>query len=238
MALPYTASAPARPSKPSRRSSSTSSKLARQTFTSRSARSSPSTLLAQMAPQVRQSWMETSRCTTWDWASACSMTRTRTMMKMRVRTSSCVRSFAHSARRCSDQHTLVGIHPASSRRTRSRTGEQGGARNRWFPPPAVRHFYSRNLLSYSRFLSRRSAKAGKTTGAAADTEYRAVLDHLVADLLATLRLPEWPGAEVLLTTLCRSMVRACAISASHQAHALLRRWRLSPTRRARTRTTR
>ncbi|KAK4330559.1 Sister chromatid cohesion protein 2 [Rhodotorula toruloides] len=63
--------------------------------------------------------------------------------------------------------------------------------------------------------------AGKTTGAAADTEYRAVLDHLVADLLATLRLPEWPGAEVLLTVLCRSMMATLADSkSSHENNAL------------------
>lgn len=55
--------------------------------------------------------------------------------------------------------------------------------------------------------SHRAAKAGKTSGVAADAEYRAVLDHLVADLLATLHLPEWPGSDILLTTLCRSMVK-------------------------------
>ncbi|CDR46094.1 RHTO0S12e00276g1_1 [Rhodotorula toruloides] len=71
------------------------------------------------------------------------------------------------------------------------------------------------------FLLQRSAKAGKTTGAAADTEYRAVLDHLVADLLATLRLPEWPGAEVLLTVLCRSMMATLADpKSSHENNAL------------------
>ncbi|GEM10950.1 cohesin loading factor subunit SCC2 [Rhodotorula toruloides] len=71
------------------------------------------------------------------------------------------------------------------------------------------------------FLLQRSAKAGKTTGAAADTEYRAVLDHLVADLLATLRLPEWPGAEVLLTVLCRSMMATLADPKnSHENNAL------------------
>ncbi|TKA56971.1 hypothetical protein B0A53_01372 [Rhodotorula sp. CCFEE 5036] len=55
------------------------------------------------------------------------------------------------------------------------------------------------------FLLQRAAKAGKTSGVAADAEYRAVLDHLVSDLLATLHLPEWPGSDILLTTLCRSM---------------------------------
>lgn len=57
-----------------------------------------------------------------------------------------------------------------------------------------------------------AAKAGKTSGVAADSEYRAVLDHLVADLLATLHLPEWPGSTLLLSTLCRSMVRLFAVS--------------------------
>ncbi|BGP35332.1 Sister chromatid cohesion protein 2 [Rhodotorula toruloides] len=73
----------------------------------------------------------------------------------------------------------------------------------------------------SGFLLQRSAKAGKTTGAAADSEYRAVLDYLVADLLATLRLPEWPGAEVLLTVLCRSMMATLADPKnSHENNAL------------------
>ncbi|BGP51653.1 Sister chromatid cohesion protein 2 [Rhodotorula kratochvilovae] len=71
------------------------------------------------------------------------------------------------------------------------------------------------------FLLQRAAKAGKTTGAAADTEYRAVLDKLIADLLATLHLPEWPGAEVLLTVLCRSMMATLADPKStHESNAL------------------
>ncbi|KPV73441.1 uncharacterized protein RHOBADRAFT_55179 [Rhodotorula graminis WP1] len=71
------------------------------------------------------------------------------------------------------------------------------------------------------FLLQRAAKAGKTTGATADTEYRAVFDHLVADLLATLHLAEWPGAEVLLTVLCRSMMATLADSKStHESNSL------------------
>ncbi|GJN94290.1 hypothetical protein Rhopal_007364-T1 [Rhodotorula paludigena] len=71
------------------------------------------------------------------------------------------------------------------------------------------------------FLLQRAAKAGKTTGASADTEYRAVLDNLIADLLATLRLPEWPGSELLLSVLCRSMMATLADSKStHEVNAL------------------
>ncbi|GAA6048643.1 hypothetical protein JCM3770_001996 [Rhodotorula araucariae] len=71
------------------------------------------------------------------------------------------------------------------------------------------------------FLMQRAAKAGKTTGAAADTEYRAVLDNLIADLLVTLHLPEWPGAEVLLTVFCRSMMATLADPKStHESNAL------------------
>ncbi|GAA5903419.1 hypothetical protein JCM8208_001915 [Rhodotorula glutinis] len=71
------------------------------------------------------------------------------------------------------------------------------------------------------FLLQRAAKAGKTTGASADTEYRAVFDHLVADLLATLHLAEWPGSEVLLTVLCRSMMATLADSKStHESNSL------------------
>ncbi|GAA5844309.1 hypothetical protein JCM9279_001763 [Rhodotorula babjevae] len=71
------------------------------------------------------------------------------------------------------------------------------------------------------FLLQRAAKAGKTTGATADAEYRAVFDHLVADLLATLHLAEWPGSEVLLTVLCRSMMATLADSKStHESNSL------------------
>ncbi|GAA5983631.1 hypothetical protein JCM10908_000358 [Rhodotorula pacifica] len=71
------------------------------------------------------------------------------------------------------------------------------------------------------FLLQRAAKAGKAAGVAADAEYRAVLDHLVSDLLATLHLPEWPGSNILLVTLCRSMMATLADpKASHENNAL------------------
>lgn len=69
--------------------------------------------------------------------------------------------------------------------------------------------------------SHRAAKAGKTSGVAADAEYRAVLDHLVSDLLATLHLPEWPGSDILLTTLCRSMVSILGLPSNRSRISLL-----------------
>ncbi|GAA6021361.1 hypothetical protein JCM10207_002022 [Rhodosporidiobolus poonsookiae] len=71
------------------------------------------------------------------------------------------------------------------------------------------------------FLLQRSAKAVKTASGTADAEYRAVLDHLINDLLATLHLPEWPGAEVLLGVCCRSMMATLADpKSSHEVNAL------------------
>ncbi|GAA5904538.1 hypothetical protein JCM6882_004901 [Rhodosporidiobolus microsporus] len=71
------------------------------------------------------------------------------------------------------------------------------------------------------FLLQRSAKAGKTASGTADSEYRAVLDHLITDLLATLHLPEWPAAEVLLGVCCRSMMATLADPKStHEGNAL------------------
>ncbi|GAA6060785.1 hypothetical protein JCM10212_005434 [Sporobolomyces blumeae] len=70
-------------------------------------------------------------------------------------------------------------------------------------------------------LLQRSSKAGKTASGTADSEYRAVLDHLVADLLSTLHLPEWPGAEFLLAVFCRSLMSTLSDSKStHEVNAL------------------
>ncbi|GAA5926432.1 cohesin-loading factor complex subunit SCC2 [Sporobolomyces koalae] len=55
-------------------------------------------------------------------------------------------------------------------------------------------------------LLERSSKVGKSAAGTADSEYRKVLDNLVVDLLATLHLPEWPGAEVFLGVFCRYMI--------------------------------
>ncbi|GAA5948648.1 hypothetical protein JCM10213_003568, partial [Rhodosporidiobolus nylandii] len=71
------------------------------------------------------------------------------------------------------------------------------------------------------FLLQRAAKAGKTASGTADSEYRAVLDHLISDLLAVLHLPEWPGADVLLGVLCRSMMATLADPKStHEGNSL------------------
>ncbi|GAA5873259.1 hypothetical protein JCM8547_008616 [Rhodosporidiobolus lusitaniae] len=71
------------------------------------------------------------------------------------------------------------------------------------------------------FLFQRAAKAGKTAADSNDSGYRVVFDHLINDLLATLHLPEWPGAEVLLGVCCRSMMATLADpKSSHESNAL------------------
>jgi len=123
--------------------------------------------------------------------------------------------FAHSDR------AVIGPAPAQRR---ARHVEQGSEDDCRVPRPAVRA-PSSPRCSFASALMRSAvhsaAKAGKTTGAAADTEYRAVLDSLIADLLATLHLAEWPGSEVLLTVLCRSMMATLADPKStHESNAL------------------
>ncbi|GAA5984976.1 hypothetical protein JCM11641_005602 [Rhodosporidiobolus odoratus] len=79
----------------------------------------------------------------------------------------------------------------------------------------------RSARSIVGLLLQRAAKAGKTASGTADSEYRAVLDHLVTDLLAVLHLPEWPGADVLLGVLCRSMMATLSDAKStHESNAL------------------
>lgn len=56
----------------------------------------------------------------------------------------------------------------------------------------------------------RSCKGGKATAGSAASEYRAVLDNLLSDLLSTLHLPEWPASEILLGVFCRSIVSSSA----------------------------
>jgi cohesin loading factor subunit SCC2 len=59
------------------------------------------------------------------------------------------------------------------------------------------------------YLVQRSgtSKANKTS---IDTDYKAVLDTLVGDLLTVLYRPEWPAASLFLNVISRLMVRlAC-----------------------------
>jgi cohesin loading factor subunit SCC2 len=49
-----------------------------------------------------------------------------------------------------------------------------------------------------------SSKANKTS---IDTDYKAVLDTLVGDLLTVLYRPEWPAASLFLNVISRLMVR-------------------------------
>ncbi|KAH8915687.1 ARM repeat-containing protein [Atractiella rhizophila] len=66
---------------------------------------------------------------------------------------------------------------------------------------------SRSARSIVMYLLNKSGKGGKATNSN-ETEYRAVLDNFVADLLTVLHLPEWPAADFVLTLFCRSMIAA------------------------------
>jgi hypothetical protein len=106
--------------------------------------------------------------------------------------------------------TGLDLSPSSRSRYRDRSARRKDDHR--FPPPTVRSVLSLPflfVLTIRSILS--SAKAGKQASGSADTEYRAVLDHLISDLLSTLHLPEWPGAEVLVSTFCRSMVRLTSL---------------------------
>ena len=67
-------------------------------------------------------------------------------------------------------------------------------------------FGSPHLRWSDRYDSHSSAKVGKAAAGTADSEYRKVLDNLIADLLSTLHLPEWPGSELFLYVICQYMV--------------------------------
>jgi len=56
------------------------------------------------------------------------------------------------------------------------------------------------------YLVQRSgtSKANKTS---IDTDYKAVLDTLIGDLLTVLYRPEWPAASLFLNVISRLMVR-------------------------------
>ncbi|KAH9924608.1 uncharacterized protein BXZ73DRAFT_50340 [Epithele typhae] len=56
------------------------------------------------------------------------------------------------------------------------------------------------------FLTQRSGKT-KTTKNSNEAEYRAIFDNLISDLLAVLFWPEWPAASLILSLMCKFMVR-------------------------------
>lgn len=55
------------------------------------------------------------------------------------------------------------------------------------------------------FLIGRAGKAPKNS-TASEAEYKAVLDHLIKDLLLVIDLPEWPIAAGMLRIVIKSMV--------------------------------
>lgn len=57
------------------------------------------------------------------------------------------------------------------------------------------------------YLVQRSSKAPKNSSAS-EAEYKAVLDHLVKDLLVVVDLPEWPVAAMILQIAARELVRS------------------------------
>ncbi|PWN45724.1 hypothetical protein IE81DRAFT_167089 [Ceraceosorus guamensis] len=56
------------------------------------------------------------------------------------------------------------------------------------------------------YLMQRVNSSGKVVKTGSDNSYAAIVENLVNDLLATLFLPEWPAAGLLLTSLCRSFI--------------------------------
>ncbi|KAK4052266.1 Sister chromatid cohesion protein 2 [Microbotryomycetes sp. JL221] len=66
---------------------------------------------------------------------------------------------------------------------------------------------ARTIISY---LMQKSCKAGKAVSGSTESEYRLAFDNLIADLLNTLHLAEWPGADVLLASCVRSMLGVLA----------------------------
>jgi len=57
------------------------------------------------------------------------------------------------------------------------------------------------------FLTQRSGK-NKSTKNSNETEYRAIFENLLQDLLTILHWPEWPSASFVLTIACKYMVSA------------------------------
>lgn len=53
------------------------------------------------------------------------------------------------------------------------------------------------------------ARSGKTkvTKNSNEAEYRAIFDNLISDLLVVLFWPEWPAASLILSLICKFMVR-------------------------------
>lgn len=66
--------------------------------------------------------------------------------------------------------------------------------------------------------------ASKAAKAPQDTDYKAVLDTFVADLLTVLYRPEWPAASLFLTILSKILVRR-----DTSWNLLTARWELSMT---------
>ncbi|KAK4701477.1 cohesin loading factor subunit SCC2, partial [Phenoliferia sp. Uapishka_3] len=77
---------------------------------------------------------------------------------------------------------------------------------------------ARTIIGY---LFQKSCKSGKSASGSTESEYKTVFDNLIADILSTLHLPEWPGAELLLTVCSKSMMAHLADpKTSHEANAL------------------
>jgi len=64
------------------------------------------------------------------------------------------------------------------------------------------------VSSFALSLSELTRRSGTSRGNknSHDTDYKAILDLFVADLLTVLYRPEWPGASVYLTVLSRVLV--------------------------------
>lgn len=70
-------------------------------------------------------------------------------------------------------------------------------------------FQSARTVATYLFQRASTSRANKTS---LDTDYKAILDTLVADLLVVLYRPEWPAASLFLNVIARLMVRLCSDS--------------------------
>jgi len=72
----------------------------------------------------------------------------------------------------------------------------------------VKYLVQRSAYTQN-FASKLTYRSGVSRGnkSSHDTDYKAILDFFVADLLTVLYQPEWPGASVFLTVLSRVLVR-------------------------------
>lgn len=68
------------------------------------------------------------------------------------------------------------------------------------------------MISFGYSHKTRSGK-GKQTKNSNEAEYRIIFDNLISDLLVVLYWPEWPAASLILSVICKFMVRIMTLRA-------------------------